>query len=159
MGILFWIIFVVAILLAISIINGAPYVPTPRKQVETALAFAQLKKGDKLVDLGSGDGAVLVQAARKGIDATGYEINPVLWLISTLRLLPYRKIARVKLASFWSQPLNEYDVVFVFLIGHHMHRLDKKLSTELKGARVVSHAFQIPGRKSKQKDGLFLYTY
>ena len=159
MGILFWIACVTAVLLAISIVNGAPYLPTPRKQIEAALVLAKVKKGDRLVDLGSGDGTVLVQAAKRGIDATGYEINPVLWLISTLRLLPYRKLARVKLASFWGKPLSEFDVVFVFLIGHHMQRLENKLSTELKGARVVSHAFQIPGRKSRQKDGLFLYTY
>lgn len=159
MSVIFWIVFVGVILLAISIINGAPYLPTPRKQIHIALDLARVKKGETLVDLGSGDGTVLIEAAKRGIDATGYEINPLLWFISTIRLLPYRDIARVKLGSFWGQSLRDYDVVFVFLIGHHMKRLEKKLEAELKGARVVSHAFQIPNRKSAEKDGLFLYTY
>jgi len=159
MSVFFWIVFAIAILLAISIVNGAPYLPTPRKQIETAFKLSKLKKGEKLVDLGSGDGTVLVYAAKRGIDATGYEINPLLWLISSIRLLPYRRIARVKLTSFWDQPLGKFDVVFVFLIGHHMQRLEDKLSSELKRTRVISHAFEIPGRKGRQENGLFLYKY
>ncbi len=159
MSVFFWIVFAIAILLAISIVNGAPYLPTPRKQIETAFKLSKLKKGEKLVDLGSGDGTVLVYAAKRGIDATGYEINPLLWLISSIRLLPYRRIARVKLTSFWGQPLGKFDVVFVFLIEHHMQRLEDKLSSELKRTRVISHAFEIPGRKGRQENGLFLYKY
>src|SRR5262245_41491764 len=53
------------------------YVPTPQAVVERMLELAQVKKGDVLYDLGSGDGRIPVTAAKKyGIRATGIDIDP-----------------------------------------------------------------------------------
>jgi predicted RNA methylase len=54
-----------------------PYVPTPQEVVDRMLELAQIKKGDLVYDLGSGDGRIVVTAAKKyGVRAVGYEIDP-----------------------------------------------------------------------------------
>ena len=150
----------IALLLLVSIIDGAPYLPTRRNQVEQALALAELKKGDTIIDLGSGDGAVLIVAARQGIHAIGYEINPLLWLISIIRTLRYSRLVSIKLVSFWDVKLPKTDAVFVFLLSKYMPRLDTKLKKELpKGTKVVSYAYKIKPKHITQNNGLFLYIY
>lgn len=148
---------------------GAPYLPTKRRERQQALNLLNLKPGQTLVDLGSGDGSILVTAAQHDLRAIGYEINPFLWLVSRLRTLKYGSRVRVKLQSFWRADLSRADGVFVFLIERKMARLDKLLnqqstlqlrSGQEKPLPVVSHAFKIPGRKIiKQSGPLFLYIY
>ena len=54
-----------------------PYVPTPQEVVDRMLELAQVKKGDVVYDLGSGDGRIVVTAAKKyGVKAMGFEIDP-----------------------------------------------------------------------------------
>ncbi|MGE5818315.1 MAG: SAM-dependent methyltransferase, partial [Deltaproteobacteria bacterium] len=54
-----------------------PYVPTPQEVVERMLELAQVKKGDVVYDLGSGDGRIVITAAKKyGVKAIGFEIDP-----------------------------------------------------------------------------------
>src|SRR3989344_7361890 len=68
-------------------IKGSPYVPTPQKRVREMLSLAKLGKKDTLFDLGSGDGRILIAAAKKGICAHGWEINPILFIISQINAL------------------------------------------------------------------------
>ncbi|MBI2008899.1 class I SAM-dependent methyltransferase [Candidatus Saccharibacteria bacterium] len=141
---------------------GAPYLPTMKSQKENALDLLGLKPGQTLVDLGSGDGGILVLAAERGLKAVGYEINPFLWLISRLRTLRYGRRVKIKLRSFWGADLSQADGVFVFLITHKMEQLDRLLSVRKskKSLPVVSYAFKIPGKKHLKKSGaLFLYQY
>jgi SAM-dependent methyltransferase len=158
----FWIIWTAGILLVLAygfvIPFGAPFLPTMKKQRQDALDLLDLKKGQTVVDLGSGDGSILALAAEHGLKAVGYEINPFLWLYSWLRTRRYGRLVKVKLRSFWRADLDQTDGVFVFLITHHMELIDARHSK--KPLRVVSHAFQIPGRKVHKKSGaLFLYIY
>ena len=121
------------------------------------------------MDLGSGDGAMLIAAAQRGLNAVGYEINPFLFLYSWLRTRRYGRRVKVKFRSFWQADLSRADGVFVFLITHKMKQLDKFLNQQAtlrlrsgqeKSLPVVSHAFQIPGKKHLKKSGaLFLYEY
>src|SRR3989338_175088 len=163
---IFWAVWSMAVLLILAygfvIPFGAPFLPTMKKDREAALDLLDLKPGQLFVDLGSGDGSLLVLAAQKGLRAEGYEINPFLWLYSWLRTRRYGRRVKVKLKSFWRADLNEADGVFVFLIGHHMEQLAKLIDhhSNRKPLKVVSHAFEIPGRKHSQKVGaLFLYIY
>lgn len=139
---------------------GAPYLPTVKKTRQDALNLLALKPGQVVVDLGSGDGSLLIEAAERGLKAVGYEINPFLWLISWLRTRRHGRRVRVKFKSFWRADLSEADGVFVFLITHRMSQLDGFLKTVGRPFRVVSHAFEIPGKKPLTKRGaLFLYIY
>jgi hypothetical protein len=79
-----WIILLLVILAFqfVVLFLGAPYVPTLPKQREAALDLLKLKPGQTLIDLGCGDGAMLIAAAKRGINSVGYEINPLLALIA-----------------------------------------------------------------------------
>jgi protein-L-isoaspartate O-methyltransferase len=132
---------------AIPIIDGPVFFPSSDNQVTVMLKLATVNTGEKVIDLGSGDGKILFSLAKQGIPAVGVEINPYLvWrsrrLASQLKVKPLVKIKR---QSFWKLNLANYDVVFLYGIPHIMDRLEKKLLAELKpGSRVISNRFQFP---------------
>ncbi len=141
---------------------GAPYLPTRKNEAKQALDLLDLKKGEVFVDLGSGDGAVLIEAAKRGLVCYGYELNPFMWVISYVRTLPYRKSVTVYCRNFWRIPLPiKTKGVFVFLLDPYMIRLNQKLTNELQpGGRLVSYTFQIPGREPvKTRGAMFVYQY
>lgn len=141
---------------------GAPYLPTRKAQANMALDMLNLKKGDIFVDLGSGDGAVLIEAAKRGYRCYGYELNPLVWLVSKLRMLRYGSQVTIYCRNFWTEPLPvNTNGVFVFLLAKYMEKLDQKLTNELKKkTHVVSYTFEIPHKKSiHAQQALFLYEY
>lgn len=144
------------------LIFGAPYLPTRKKQANQALDLLELKEGDVFVDLGSGDGAVLIEAARRGVVCYGYELNPLVFFASKLRTLKYRNQIKIYCRDYWQTPLPENTKgVFVFLLDPFMERLDNKLSSEMSdGGRLVSYTFKIPNKKAiKSKNAMYLYKY
>lgn len=161
MEIIIFLLAAVAVMFGLAVLLGAPYVPTRRKTAQKALKILKLSRGQHLIDLGSGDGSMLVTAAKKGIRATGYEINPLLYLISKLRTRKYRNLVEIKLADFWHTDLPDCDGIYVFLINRYMQKLDDKLSQEIASpTKVVSYAFKIPGKVPEAEEGeLYLYKY
>jgi hypothetical protein len=144
------------------ILIGAPYVPTLSLQRQGALDLLNLEAGQVFVDLGSGDGSMLLLAAQRGLNAIGYEINPFLVLISWVRTRRYRKQVKIRWFNFWWADVSRADGIFVFLIDGHMQRLDRFLKKQAnkKTIKLASNAFQIPGKLSSAKqDGIFLYRY
>lgn len=127
---------------------GAPYVPTSKEGVEDMIKLAELKSTDKIVDLGSGDGRIVIAAARVGVrEALGYEIDPRLIRFSRREAMKAGVGERTKFfwKSMWKADLHDVDVVFLYQITYAMKGLAGKLKTELpKGARVVSSGFQFP---------------
>lgn len=122
--------------------------PTLKRDHQALLNLAELEAGDSLLDLGSGAGGLLLAAARRGVTATGIELNPFLWAYSKLRTWPERQLITIKLGNYWQMPWPEVDCVYVFLIGRYMSKLDRELSSRLKRqTKVVSYVFDIPGRK------------
>ena len=141
---------------------GAPYLPTMNKQREDALDLLDLKPGQKIIELGSGDGRMLNSAAKRGIYSVGYELNPILFVISWVATIKYRKFITIKYGDFWRKKWPQTDGIFVFLHTRFMKKLDKKIIREYKGSKikVVSYAFEIPGKKAvKRKDAMFLYIF
>lgn len=151
----------VFVLFTFVIAFGAPFLPTLKPQVDVAFDVLQLKRGQRLVELGSGDGRVLIAAAQRGIYSTGYELNPLLFIYSWLRTRKHRKYARVIWGNYWQKQLPKTDAIFVFLLNPYMQKLDNKITQECElPVKLVSFAFQIPGRKpAKQTKGMYLYTY
>jgi hypothetical protein len=154
------------LLFGLTAFYGAPYVPTHRKQVEVALDLLSdhLRKGDTVLDLGSGDGVFVLAAAKRGFRAIGYEINPLLCIIAWCRCWRYRSLASIKLRDFWLTPSPHVKAIFMFGGGPFMKRLGRKLSAE-RATRteplfVVSYGFPIPGYESSQiemRSGMRLY--
>jgi len=143
------------------VLVGAPYLPTMRPQIRAALDLAGLKKGDTLLELGCGDGRVLLAAAREGYNAVGYELNPVLAAVAWLRTRRYRRQVRVIWGDYWRTDWPPAEAVFTFLITRYMPKLNKKLmQSPHKPVKLVSHAFKIPGQKpAAQSRGVYLYKY
>lgn len=159
-----WLLYLLAavvLLFGSVVLFGAPYLPTLSRQQQQALDLLNLRPGQTLVELGSGDGRMLKAAAERGIYAIGYELNPLLVVYSWLVTRRHRGLVRVRLGNFWRLPLPDCDGVYVFLLDRYMAKLDDKLQREgVRPLRLVSFAFRIPGKTaSAQKNGLYLYKY
>jgi len=140
---------------------GAIYVPSQDKVLDIMMEFAKLRPGDKAVDLGSGDGRVIIALASAGAEAHGFEINNKLVKRSNENIAEagMEQLAFTHHKSFWKADLSEYDIVFVYGMRHVMRRLEKKLQQELKpGAHVISNAFKFPTwTETKKKGSVYLY--
>lgn len=127
---------------------GAPWVPTKLRTVRRMLALAQVRPGETVYDLGSGDGRVLIVAAREfGARAVGVELDPVRagWARLIVWGLGLRGKVTVRTGNFFTEDVRAADVVVCYLRTSTNRRLAEKLTEELRpGARVVSHAFPFP---------------
>lgn len=159
--ILLGIILIAVLLMMLSVWYGAVYVPSADWAVEEMIQLAQIKKGEIVVDLGSGNGKILIALARKGIEAHGYEINPLLVVWSWF--LIWKAGLWGKAHAHWGNmflvPLKQFDVVMIFVLPYIMPSLEKKLQKELKPkARVIVETFPFklwqPIRKTKS-----MYVY
>lgn len=158
---LFGIALIVALSFGIVLLFGAPYLPSLKPQVDGALELAGLLQGRTLLELGCGDGKVLVAAAEKGLKVIGYELNPFLALIAWLRTRRYKNQVKVICDNFWTADWPPADAVFTFLLPKYMAKLDSRMAAyKYKPTKLVSIAFVIPGRPiDKQKNGVNLYFY
>jgi 16S rRNA A1518/A1519 N6-dimethyltransferase RsmA/KsgA/DIM1 with predicted DNA glycosylase/AP lyase activity len=153
---------IILLLFAGVIAFGAPYVPTLSRQVESALTILDLKPGQTMLELGCGDGRLLKAAARRGIYAVGYELNPLLFIYAKLATWHYRNYARVVWGNYWTADWPKADGMYAFLLKPYMSKLHNKVVqyTDKRPFRVVSYAFQIQEKKpAAEKDGMFLYEY
>ncbi len=156
------IIFVgVVALFSIVVFFGSPYVRSHKQPVETALDMLRVKEGDHLLDLGSGDGAVLLAAAKRGVRATGYELNPILWLVSKWRTRKFSDLVNTKWGDMWKAEVNEQtQSIYVFLDTRFLKRLDRKILDSKAKVKVASYSYKIPSKKIlKTSQGIHLYEY
>lgn len=155
-----FIIFVIFTCFAIPGFFGAPYVPTLSKNMKTALDMLDLKPGQTMIELGCGDGKVVVAAAQRGWNVVGYELNPLLAAIAWVRTIRYRKQVTIVWGNFFTKELPSAEGVFCFVMPKFMPEVSKKLTKSYKKIKVASFAFAIPGIKPvAQKDNVFLYNF
>ncbi len=161
MDIVLIVITIFVLLFGFVLFFGAPYLPTLKKQSEEALDLLDLKTCQTLLELGCGDGRVLKAAAKRGLQAIGYELNPILVIIAKIYTLPERKSVKIIWGNYWSKSWPKTDGIFVFLLNKYMEKLDSKIIQECdKPIKLVSFAFKVPNRKIlKEKDALYLYKY
>ncbi|MDI6883512.1 MAG: methyltransferase domain-containing protein [Patescibacteria group bacterium] len=166
-GILFLLIFFSPSALKAAII-GAPFLPTPKRAIRKALKIANLKPNEKLYDLGSGTGRVLIIAAKEfGAKVVGFEYSRPLFFLSKLNLFLHGiKNGKIYRKNFFQADLRESDVVFLFLTPKAFPKLKDKFIQELKpGARIITfsspllfwqpqNVISLPGIKGK----LYLYS-
>ncbi|MBT4121198.1 MAG: class I SAM-dependent methyltransferase [Candidatus Magasanikbacteria bacterium] len=152
------VVFLYSVYSLYAIISGAPFVPTKKARLKKMIKMANLKPTDKVVDLGSGEGRITIEAAKYCAKSIGVEINPSLYWISKIKARG-RKNIKFKNESLWKTDLSDFDLVFIYFIPHRMEKLAKKIKKEMKpGSRIISHAFAFPDWQYLQKDdNIYLY--
>lgn len=146
----------------VPVFNGAIYLPTSIDRVKRMLDLSELKAGQTLIDLGSGDGRILIEAVQRGAMAMGYEINPILVYLTKRKIkkLNLNNRAQIFWKNFWQVDLIDADVITVFGAPTIMAKLEKKFLKELKsGAKICSYVFPLPNLKVlKKEEGIFIYV-
>jgi len=131
------------------------YVPTPQDVVEDMLRLANVRKGDVLYDLGSGDGRIAITAAKKyGIKATGIDIDPerIKEANANARKAGVTSLVQFRQENLFKADFKDATVITLYLLPDLNVKLRPKLWAELKpGTRIVSHQFEMGTWKPEKK--------
>lgn len=123
-----------------------PFVPTPHEVVQAMIALASPGADDVLVDLGSGDGRIVLAAAQRGMRARGIEMDANLVRISRQRAesLGVSHLAEFRGEDLFTSRISDATIVALYLLPEANERLSRRLISELRpGSRIVSHAFDM----------------
>jgi 16S rRNA A1518/A1519 N6-dimethyltransferase RsmA/KsgA/DIM1 with predicted DNA glycosylase/AP lyase activity len=127
----------------------APYYPTPESIVVKMLELGDLKSGEKMFDLGSGDGRIVIAAAQKfHADAIGVELDRDLCRqsLERIRKLGLEKTAQIVNGDILKQDYSSADLITVYLLPNSNDKVQPLLERQLKkGTRVVAHDFEFRG--------------
>jgi len=131
------------------------FVPTPQDVVEDMLRLANVRKGDVLYDLGSGDGRIPITAAKKyGIKATGIDIDPerIKEANENARKAGVTGLVQFKQEDLFKSDFKDATVITLYLLPQLNEKLRPRLWAELKpGTRIVSHQFEMGDWKPEKK--------
>ncbi len=134
----------------------------PKDHTEEAIRLLKIKPSDVFVDLGSGDGRLLLLAAKQGARVIGWEINPFLVLYSKIRLIiaGFSGQSHVYWGDYRKANLTDATALFIYALPTFMPALEEKLSRELQsGCRIVVYKFTFPHWKIIKKTQTGLYYY
>ena len=143
-----------------------PYVPTPQEIVRNMLQLAGVQKGDVVIDLGCGDGRIVVTAASEfGARGVGYDLNPERIREANENAVKAGVQDRVRFVekNLFDADIREATVVTLYLLPNVNLKLKPRLLAELKpGTRIVSHSFDMgdwtPDKKI-ELDGRSIYFW
>jgi protein-L-isoaspartate O-methyltransferase len=136
----------------------APYYPTPQLIVDKMLQLGELKAGEKMFDLGSGDGRIVIAAVRKyKANATGVELDDSLARQSAerIRSLGLAATARIIHGDLLQQDYSSADLITVYLLPVGNDKVTPILEKQLKkGARIVAHDFEFTAWKAEKIENI-----
>lgn len=142
------------------------FVPTPHEVVAAMLEMAQLREGDVLYDLGSGDGRIPIAAARKyNVRAIGIDIDPdrIEEARANARSAGVADRVTFRQQDLFKADFSEATVVTLYLLDSLNEKLRPRLLSELRpGTRIVSHAFRMGDwapQQSRKVDGQMIYFW
>ncbi|XP_048371545.1 ATP synthase subunit C lysine N-methyltransferase [Sphaerodactylus townsendi] len=123
-----------------------PFVPATPKQIDNVLSALKGRSGS-LVDIGSGDGRIVIAAAKVGFKAVGYELNP--WLVWYSQYQAWKAgvhhNTKFYISDLWKVSFSQYTNVVVFGVPQMMLQLEEKLGEELQlEAKVIACRFPFP---------------
>lgn len=129
-----------------SSFKGSPYLPTSKAAIQELLKAASLRRGQRMIELGCGDGRVLVEAVKTyGVVGRGIDINPFFIAKARRRArgIPPARIA-FETADLRDISVSSYDVVYLFLLPNFINTFVPRWEQEArKGTLFISHAFVI----------------
>lgn len=143
--------------LVLTHFTGAIWSPTPIRIVRKMLELSELKPGEKLYDLGCGDGRIAIMSAKLGAKAVGVEINPFLYLIAKMagRGIPNLEL---RWGDLYQTDLSDADVITLYLSPSGNRRLMANLKKLKPGARIVSYRWPLPLNPKRVEGEIYLYT-
>ena len=118
-----------------------PYVNTPMEVVERMLILGQVKAGDRVIDLGSGDGRIVIEAAKRGASGLGVDLDPSLVKLATQKAAAagVSDRARFEVRDIFETDLSGATVVTMYLLPEFNARLLDRFLKLKPGTRIVSH--------------------
>lgn len=143
---------------------GAVWQASETRAIRKMLEMAEVKPDEQVYDLGSGDGRVLITAAKEfGAQATGIEINPFLVLYSRLRILigGLREKAKVIRGDMFQVDIGSADVLILFQREETNERLKDKLMREMKkGTWLICYVWKMKNWEPAKEDSTSqIYVY
>jgi hypothetical protein len=142
-----------------------PFVPTPQEVVDKMIELGGVKKGDTHFDLGSGDGRIVITAAKKGARAVGFEIDPDLVKESreNIKKAGVENLAEIRQQDILTVDLSPASVVTMYLLPDVNLKLRPNVLSQMKpGSRIVSHAFDMGDwkpDKTERVNGRTIYLW
>lgn len=126
--------------------DSIPFVPSPMYIVEKMLELAEVKKGDVLYDMGSGDGRIVIEAAKRyGVKGVGIDLNPE--LVAKARENAQNEgvsdLVEFRAQDGLTVDISEATVVTLYMFKWFNNQLRPKLQKLKSGSRVVAHDFDI----------------
>ena len=137
--------------------SDAPYVPTKSEAIRKILKLAGVKKGKKFYELGSGDGRVVLEAAKMGADAVGIEQSWLRVLYSKYKSqnqAPHLTCGKAKFhhGNIFKKNYQDADIVYIYLLLKGARKLESKLKKELrKGSTIITQTYHFPNWKPFKK--------
>lgn len=132
--------------LAATIFSGAPWVPTDKVVTRGMCDLADLKEGDRVLDLGCGDGSILLIAAKEyGAVGHGVELNFLLVWMARLRarMMGVSDKVTFERGNMFHVDLPDTDIAMLYLLPKATHRVEKRLRERYKHLKVISHGFKL----------------
>jgi len=172
MEILFFLIFIFGIIALFIFVKiwgylypflfwGGINVATTKEKIEKMVQLLEIKPGQTIVDLGAGEGKLMIALANAGAVVYGYEINPFLVAKAKKNIKKAGLEGKIFIfcKNLWNQNLKKFDAVAIYPMGHMMKKLEKKFEKELKpGTKVVSNYFTFPNwRPIIVESNVYLY--
>ena len=129
-----------------------PYVQTPMEIVERMLRMAEVRAGDSVVDLGSGDGRIVIEAAKRGARGLGVDLDPALVKLATqnAQRAGVADRARFEVRDIFETELSGASVVTMYLLPDFNVKLLPRLLALKPGTRIVSHVGDWPADETLQ---------
>jgi protein-L-isoaspartate O-methyltransferase len=145
--------------------TGAPFAVSSPYKIKKIMPFVleamDGRKDLRAVDIGSGDGRIVIALAKLGLIAHGIEINPFLAWFSKIKIKAagLQGKAFIHRASFWKSDFSQYDIIVLFGVFYIMKKLEQKLMAEMKpGAIVICNHFYFPTwQPIKQEGDVYIY--
>ena len=138
-----------------------PFVTSSDEKTLTMIRLANIRPHEKAIDLGAGEGKLVLAMAAKGADVTGIEIDEERSNITISKVADAGLQERVRIinGSFWQHDLSNYDLIALYGVPSIMKRLEKKITNEAKpSVRIVSNHFTFPNWKPvKTINNVYLY--
>ncbi len=169
---------VLALILAFSIImmvtvmmhvvSGVPWVPSRKRTISLMLKMAQLKRGQRVYDLGCGDARLLIRAEKEyGIHGVGYENAPLALLVGFLNKWIHRSNVKIRAKNLMNADIKNADRILTYLGPELNKKLIPKFLKECKpGTLIISNTFrmhdltplhEIPKNREQKTNSVYVY--